>query len=166
MAHREQIISWLNDAYAMENSLIPILETYAKDFKDYPAAQARICEHIEATRRHADLDRQLINHLGGTISNVTSSIGRFLGVTQSLLTALTSDELVKNAIGAFATENLERASYDALAAAGRFIGDQEVVRICESIRQEEEDMASWIAQQLPTLVEAELQMKLAQHKAA
>jgi ferritin-like metal-binding protein YciE len=75
MAHREQIISWLNDAYAMENGLIPILEIYAKDFQEYPAAQARIREHIEATRRHADLDRQLIDHLGGTVSRVTSSIG-------------------------------------------------------------------------------------------
>jgi ferritin-like metal-binding protein YciE len=87
-------------------------------------------------------------------------------VTQSLLTAPTGDELVKDAIGAFATENFERASYDALIAAGRLIGDQEIVRVCEGIRRDEEDMATWIAQQMQPLVDAELQKKLAQHKAA
>ena len=166
MAHREQIISWLNDAYAMENALIPILEIYAKDFKDYPAAQARFSQHVEATRRHADLDKQLIDHLGGTISTVKAGIATFLGATQSVLTALTGDELVKDAIGAFGTENFERASYDALIAAGRLIGDQEIVRICDSIRRDEEDMANWIAQQIPGLVDETLQEKLAQHKAA
>lgn len=166
MAHCEQIISWLKDAYAMENGLIPILETYAKDFKDHPAAQARICEHVEATRRHADLDKQLIEHLGSTVSTVTSGIGRFLDVTQSILTAITGDELVKDAIGLFGTENFELASYDALIAAGRLIGDQEIVRVCESIRRDEEDMANWIAQQIPGLVDETLKQKMAQHKAA
>jgi ferritin-like metal-binding protein YciE len=166
MAHREQIISWLNDAYAMENGLIPILETYAKDFKDYPTAQARINEHVEATRRHADMDKKLIEHMGSTVSTATFGIGRFLGVTQNVLTALTGDDLVKVAIGCFGAENFERAAYDALIAAGQFIGDQEIVRVCESIRRDEEDMANWIAQQLPGLVQAELQKKQAQHKAA
>ena len=36
MAHKEQLIAWLNDAYAMENSMIPVLKNHAKDAKDYP----------------------------------------------------------------------------------------------------------------------------------
>lgn len=36
MAHQEMVIAWLNDAYAMENSLIRTLEHRVNDTKDYP----------------------------------------------------------------------------------------------------------------------------------
>ena len=54
MAHKELLITWLNDVYRVETALIPILENHAKDAKNHPDIQARNQQHIEETRRHAE----------------------------------------------------------------------------------------------------------------
>lgn len=40
----EPIIAWLNDAYAMENGLIPILEDHSRDAERHPAATYPVAE--------------------------------------------------------------------------------------------------------------------------
>ena len=40
--NNELLVAWLNDAYAMEQALVPALENHAKDAKDNVAARARI----------------------------------------------------------------------------------------------------------------------------
>jgi hypothetical protein len=56
MTDRHLLIAWLNDAHGMENALVQVLEHQVKDAKDYPQIQARIQQHLEQTRRHADLE--------------------------------------------------------------------------------------------------------------
>jgi hypothetical protein len=47
MVDRNTMIAWLNDAYAMESALIPILQNHASDVQDDPPARERIAVHIE-----------------------------------------------------------------------------------------------------------------------
>lgn len=35
MSHKELLVAWLNDAYAMEKGLVPILENHAKDAENH-----------------------------------------------------------------------------------------------------------------------------------
>jgi ferritin-like metal-binding protein YciE len=75
---------------------------------------------------------------------------------QALSTGPAKDEMLKNALADYAAENFEVASYTALIRAAQFLGDQETARVCQQILQEDQEMASWLQQNLPTLVQQTL----------
>jgi ferritin-like metal-binding protein YciE len=146
------LTAWLKDAYGMEKALIPVLENHAKDAKDHPQLQARIQQHLDATRQHADLVEQCLNRFGENASSVKASLGSLFGSVQSVSTGAAEDELVKNGLQDFAAENFEIASYKALIAAAQQVGAQEVAQTCERILQDEQEMASFLEQNLPMVV--------------
>jgi ferritin-like metal-binding protein YciE len=59
-------------------------------------------------------------------------------------TAPFRDELMKNFISDYATEQMEIASYKALIAAARATGEERIAGICQQILADEEDMAAWL----------------------
>ncbi len=150
---KEQLISWLNDAYAMEEQITKVLENHAKDAKDHPTLQARLQQHLEETRRHADLDKQMIQQLGGETSSLKSGISGMMGRMQGMTTALASDELVKDAISDYSTETFEIASYRALIAAAKQAQEPQIIEVCERIIQEEIAMANFLDRTLPMVVQ-------------
>ena len=75
------------------------------------------------------------------------------GQMQALSTGPAKDELVKNALADFAAENFEVASYTALILAAQELGDQQTAGVCQQILQEDQAMADWLEQNLPTLVQ-------------
>jgi len=152
MDKRELVIAWLNDAHAMENALVQVLEHRVKDAKDYPWVQAKDQEHLEQTRRHAELVKGCIERLGGQTSAVKSVMGTVFGAMQAPMTGLARDEVVKNFLVDYAAENFEVASYRALITAAAEVGDQETVAICEQILLDDQTMAGWLAEHLPTIV--------------
>ncbi len=153
MAHQEKLIAWLNDAYAMETSVAQVLEAHAKEAKDHPLMQTRIQEHLEETRRHADLVKGCIERLGSSPSTIKSGMGTVMGTVQGMSTALAKDKLVKNALGDYASEHFEIASYQALVTAALQIGDQQTASVCQDILRDEDAMARWLEQQLPGIVQ-------------
>jgi ferritin-like metal-binding protein YciE len=149
---QDVLISWLNDAYSTENALVQILEHQVKDAKDYPQVQAVLQQHLEATKRHAEMDKQCIERLGGSTSSVKSLLSNVFGQMQALSTGAAEDEMVKNALADFAAENFEIASYTSLITAAQELGDMDTVTVCQQILQDEQEMAAWLQQNLPTLV--------------
>src|SRR5436309_390780 len=108
---QQTIISWLNDAYAMEHSLINTLEGHAKDAREHPQVQSVIERHVEATKRHADLVQQCVQRLGGDTSLLKAGMTKMMGVVQgagsNVLGAKEQDTLVKNALAEDASEHFE-----------------------------------------------------------
>jgi len=153
---RETLIGWLNDAYGMEKSLVQVLENHAKDAKDHPEMHRRISQHLEQTKVHAQRVQECLERLGGSASTMKGAMGSVSGFFQGRSTGLASDELVKNAISDYAAEHFEIASYKALIAAARALGENQVVQVCESILRDEEDMAKWLEQHLPGAVQEHL----------
>jgi ferritin-like metal-binding protein YciE len=154
---KDMLIAWLNDAHGMENALIQILEHQIKDAKDYPQVQAKLEQHLEQTRRHADLVKGCVEALGGKTSAVKTGLASLFGQVQAVSTGAAQDELVKNALADYAAENFEVASYTALIQAATALGDQHTAQVCQQILQEDEAMARWLQQNLPTLVQQTLQ---------
>ena len=148
----EQLVSWLNDAYAMEVGLVPILENHARDAKANPPARTRIERHVEETRDHAARLRTCIEALGGQVSTVRATMSAVIGGVESLATAPFRDELVKNALMDYASEHFEIACYRALIAAAREVDRPDIAQTCEEILAEEEAMAAWLYQQIPVQV--------------
>jgi len=147
------LISWLNDAYAMEQALIPVLQNHAKDAdKEMPEAADRIRRHIEETQMHVDRIGQCLTQLGTTPSAVKTAMASVLGTVQSVMTGMFSDEMVKNALGDYGAEQFEVAAYTALVAAADELGEDEIARLCEQNLREDQLMAAWLEQQIPTVV--------------
>lgn len=150
---RETLIGWLNDAYAMEKGLVQVLENHANDVKDRPEMYRKIAQHLEQTRMHAERVKECVERLGGSTSTMKTAMGAISGFFQGRSTGASPDELVKNGLSDYAAEHFEIASYRALITAARALGEHEVVRICEGILRDEEDMARWLEQQLPIAVQ-------------
>src|SRR5436305_5629130 len=156
MTGKDLVIAWLNDAHGMENALVQILEHQIKDAKDYPQVQAKLQQHLEQTRRHAELVKGCVENLGGKTSTMKTGMATLFGQMQALSTGAAKDEMVKNALADYAAENFEVASYTAIIRAAQDLNDQQTSSVCEHIRQEDEEMANWILQNLPTLVQQTL----------
>jgi ferritin-like metal-binding protein YciE len=149
---QDVLVSWLNDAYGTENALAQILEHQVKDAEKYPQVQARLQQHLDATRRHADMVKSCIERLGGSTSSVKSMLSNLFGQMQALTTGAAEDEMVKNGLADFAAENFEIASYSSLITAAQELGDTQTVTVCQQILQDEQEMAAWLQQNLPMLV--------------
>ncbi|HEY7789188.1 MAG TPA: ferritin-like domain-containing protein [Vicinamibacterales bacterium] len=157
MSNKDLLIRWLNNAHMMENHLIPVLENHAKDMKKNPSAQQRIRQHIDETRRHSERVERCLGLLGASPSSAKSTLASLMGSAQAVSTGLFKDELVKNALSDYATEQFEVACYKALMIAARESGQSEIARECEENMREDEAMATWLDQQLPTVVQESLE---------
>jgi ferritin-like metal-binding protein YciE len=144
MQANELLATWLKDAYAMEKALIPVLENHANDAKDHPDVRERDLRHVEETKRHADLVEECLAQLGEKPSRAKSAWGQIMGRVQAMGTAPFRDELMKNFISDYATEQFEIASYKALIAAARATGEEGIADVCEEILADEEEMAAWL----------------------
>jgi ferritin-like metal-binding protein YciE len=158
---RETLIGWLNDAYAMEKGLVQVLENHADDVKDRPEMYRKIAQHLEQTKMHAERVRECVERLGGSVSTVKTAMGAVSGFFQGRSTGASPDELVKNALSDYAAEHFEIASYRALITAARLLGENQVVQVCEAILRDEQDMANWLEQSLPNVVQEYLNVQTA-----
>jgi ferritin-like metal-binding protein YciE len=152
MVDRNTMVAWLNDAYAMETALIPVLQNHAKDLRSSGLDAERIELHVEQTRRHAELVKGCVEHMGSSISAVKTGLGSLFGTVQSVSTGMFADELVKNGLLDYAAEHFEIACYRALQAGATDMGDTHVSGICAEILRDEQEMADWLQGELPTLV--------------
>jgi len=149
---KEMLLSWLNDAYSMEQGLIPILENHVKDAENFPQLANKLQEHIGQTRNHAEMVKGCIERLGGDVSKLKEAMGKFMGMVQSVSTAAFHDEVIKDSLSDYAAEQFEVASYTALVTAAEQLGDMETANVCRRIMQEDADMASWLHNNLPVAV--------------
>ena len=159
MAQKETLLTWLNDAFAMEEGLVETLERQAAHAKENPEVATKIQEHVEQTKKHAELVKASIERLGGSVSTVKSALGNVMGVMQGMSTAATNDTLIKDALSSYAAEHFEIASYKAIKEAANMMEDSETVAMCESIIKEEQAMATWLDDQLPKTVQQFLQQE-------
>jgi ferritin-like metal-binding protein YciE len=171
MSHhfKDTLISWLNDAHSMEDGLTRILENHANDAKDFPQIQTKLQQHLEVTKRHADMVKQEIKRLGGgtsPVDTVKNTFGNMFGTMQGVVTGGAEDQMIKNALSDYAAEHFEIACYKALIAGAQAYGDTQLVRTCETILRDEEEMAHFLEQHLPMLVNDYSLFKISQEKAA
>lgn len=141
----------------MEHSLEKVLKNHAKDAKDHPEIRQRDEQHIEETRRHAELVKQCLEILGEKPSTMKSAMGNVMGAVQGATTGMFRDEIVKNFLADYASEHFEIACYRSLIAAAEEMGQPEIARICGEILRDEEAMARWLEERIPDVTRMTLQ---------
>jgi ferritin-like metal-binding protein YciE len=160
MSGNETLISWLNDAYALEQELISILKNQASDAASYPHIQARLDQHLEETKRHADVVKDCVERLGGSTSATKAALGKMSAMFAAMGTAAAQDELVKNCLSDYSMEHFEIASYKALIASAEALGHPDIATACRRILSDEQRMAEWLDQTLPSVVQEHLSQQV------
>ena len=152
----ENLINWLKDAHAMEESAISIAEKQSKRLENYPRMKAKVDEHLEVTRRQADSVTSCLERYNAGTSTTKDVMGRFTGVMNTLGSSVAGDEVMKAHMADYAFEHLEIASYRILIAAAKRVGDLQTQRVCEEILSQEEEMANWLGQELEEMTQTYL----------
>lgn len=152
----QKLLEWLNDAYAMELAIVPVLENHADDAKRHPEIRNRDLQHLKETKQHAKDVKRCIEHLGGKPSATKKTLGRISGAMQSMATEPFADEIMKNFLSDYATEHFEIACYRSLVIAANEAGHPKIASVCEEILQEELDMAEWIEENMHKAVQLTL----------
>jgi ferritin-like metal-binding protein YciE len=157
MADQKLIVSWLNDAYALENAIVSALESQVDLAADHPTVQSGIQRHLEATKGHAETVKSCLEQLGESPSGLKTGMASVGSKVQGLVMGAAKDDLVKSALNDYATEHLEIASYRALIVAAEEIGQTGIAQACQGILSDEEAMASWLEEQMPIIVREAVQ---------
>jgi ferritin-like metal-binding protein YciE len=152
----DTLITWLKDAHAMEQSAINILEKQSTRLEHYPRMKQKVDEHLEVTRRQAELVKSCLRHYSADTSSVKDLMGRFTGMMNALGSGVASDEAVKAHIADYAFEHMEIACYRTLIATAKHVGDLQTQRVCEEILSQEEEMANWLGQELEGMTQTYL----------
>ncbi|MBX4190430.1 ferritin-like domain-containing protein [Candidatus Parcubacteria bacterium] len=150
---KELMVSWLQRAHAMEESLIDVLQRHAEDAKGHPEIRVQIEDHLTKTRNHSELVRENLERLGGDVSTIKEMAGEITGALGGIMGRGSDDMLVKNAISDYAAENLEMASYNAILSLARTVKDRKVISMCRTILKDEKEMAKWLEKNLPGAVQ-------------
>jgi ferritin-like metal-binding protein YciE len=148
----DQLVAWLDDAYAMESGLISILESHAAHFNHMPAAARRIQQHIVETQQHAQRLRDCLRQLDSAPSGIKSTMSSLMGTIEGASTAIFRDQHVKDVLADYASEQFEVGCYTALVSIATELGHSGVARLCQKNLDEDAAMASWLLQQLPKVV--------------
>ena len=152
----DQLVTWLDDAHAMESGLAGILQSHAAHFTEFPGAADRIRQHITETEQHARRLEQCLAQLGRSPSGVKSTLSSLMGTIEGASTTMFRDRLAKDVLADYASEQFEVACYTALVSVALRLGYTDIARLCEDNLREDMAMAEWLLEQLPDVVAYEV----------
>ena len=152
MECREWLVSWLNDAYAMEEGMVNTLENHVDQLEDRPDIQTAVRAHLEHTRSQADRVGRCLEMLGEKPSTLKKGGMELMGSIDSKTTGMAEDKIIKDLLAEYGSEHFEIASYRALVQAATICGEQQVAMMCEEILREVEQMARTLDRNLETVV--------------
>jgi len=135
---RERLVRYLNDAWAVEKSLVDTLKGMADDTDD-PEARALFLEHSEMTWQQEESLETRIRALGEEPSGGKGIMNTLMGKVADMLNAGHDeyDKTTQNLCKAYATEHLEIAMYESLASYADSVGDGETALLARQIQNQE-----------------------------
>jgi len=161
---QDKLVQYLHEAHAMELALVRTLQAHSAMT---PAGEYRsaLDRHRRDTQRHADAVARRLRELDGSpgVAEVAYGLAqRLAGQALSLAKAPLDmvrgsggeEKLLKNAKDECASEALEIATYDALEALARQVGDADTAALAAELRADEERMLKTLRAQLPRLTAA------------
>lgn len=142
---KAQLVKHLDEAYAMEQNVLRMLDGMISTTDD-PEIVRELEHHRLQTEGHAERIKARLHANGGSISAV-KEIGGILGALAKLpIDMVRGEQAGRNARDGYATEHMEIAAYELLARIAGRSGDEQTVRACREIIEEEREMARTIEQ--------------------
>jgi ferritin-like metal-binding protein YciE len=158
-----KLVQYLNEAYATERRLEIALEAHIAmtPRADY---KKRLREHLKETKAHARAVERRIKQLGGEAETVVvpgpESLAKGAGVAQAAVQRVAAvakgslhavrgtgqqERMLKNARTEYQDEAEEIATYRAIEALAKAVGDKETAKLARDIGREEKRMADFLA---------------------
>ena len=96
MQQDKTVVAWLKDAYAMESGQVTTLENHRKDAgSKFPQIEAKLGEHLEKTRNHAELIKGCLQRHNEDVSAIKVGLGKAAAAVAGIPTHAARDEIVK-----------------------------------------------------------------------
>ena len=146
---KDKLITYLQDAAAMEHEIADILQKQVGDAKQWPEIQQRIQQHLDATKTHHQRMVDCLKAYNEKPSGVKSAVAAMMGNLTGMMAGAKTDALAKEARDDYAIEHLEIAAYELLITTAAAYGDTTTVQACELNLRDEVEMASWLERNLP-----------------
>lgn len=146
---RDDVMSWLRDAHAMEAAHVDNIERLIGFSDAYPVLKAQLQKHLAKSKEQRKAVEHLLERLGSDRSVLKDWAMKFAGQVEPFVSKLTRDSMPKNCLLAYAYEAFEIASYRALLGAAEELGIPELREMCERCIAEEQEMASFLFDHLP-----------------
>ena len=154
---RDLFVTGLRNAHAMEHQAKELMERQIERMSDYPALQERLRLHLAETEEQLtriDTSLQELGESASTLKDMALSLGANIA---ALGHAIAGDEVLKNVFANNAFENYEIAAYKSLIAIGDAAGTS--ASWMNQSLQEEERMASWVADNVSALTKRYLDLQ-------
>jgi len=140
----EQLVKHLDEAYALETQVLRMLDGIVETTDD-DELMVDFSRHKEETDRHRERIEDCLATYGVKPSKPKQAGGIVAALMKKPLDMLRSEQAMRNARDAFATEYLEIATYRLIEKLAERIGDDKTVLACRENIAEEERMAARIA---------------------
>ncbi len=152
---REKVIDYVEDAHAMEQSVLRMLDSIISTTDDTEILEV-LRKHKEETEQHERRLRERLEALGRDAS-VRKEVESIAGaLAKGVADRLRGDKAGKNARDGYVTEHMEIASYELLERLADRAGDPWTAEVARTNRADEEEMARKIAANWDKFVELTL----------
>ena len=141
---QEQLIKHIDEAHAMEQNVLRMLEGMISTTDD-PEILQELEHHKVETEGHAEQMRQRLEAHGASPSGVKQLAGIMGALAKLPLDMVRGEKAGRNARDGYATEHMEIASYELLKRIAQDANDEETVAACDEIIAQEQAMADTIA---------------------
>jgi ferritin-like metal-binding protein YciE len=149
---QKKLITYLEDAYALENEIVRVLDGHIKDADKHPEVQQMIQRHLDETKQHRQRMEECLNAYGTKPSAIKGAGTSILGGLMGAMSGGRADTLAKNARDEYVTEHMEIAAYQMLITTAAAAGDQQTVQACQMNLRDEIHMAKLLEQHMPHVV--------------
>jgi ferritin-like metal-binding protein YciE len=152
---KEQLIKHIDEAYAMEQNVLRMLDGMISTTDD-PEILDALEHHRMQTERHSDRMKARLDAHDATPSGVKQVGGILAAFAKLPLDMVRGEKAGRNARDGFATEHMEIASYELLRRIAEKAGDEETASVAKEIILEEKAMADLIAENWDKFAELSL----------
>jgi ferritin-like metal-binding protein YciE len=159
-----KLIQYLTEAHGKEKELETALEAHIA-MTTRASYKRRLQQHLRETKEHARGVERRIKQLGGdgnrlaeAAEAVQVAARKGMALAQGPLHMVRGtgeqEKLLKNAKTEYSEEAEEIATYTAIETLAEVVGDRETAQLARSIRRDEERMAKFLENLIPTLTRA------------
>jgi ferritin-like metal-binding protein YciE len=146
---RDKLVTYIQDAYALENQIVEVLEKHEREARDFPDIQSMVHRHLEETKLHRQRMEDCLAAYNEKPSAIKSAVSNLMGNLLGALSGWATDKIAKNARDEYVTEHLEIAAYGLLMATAQAYGDAKTAHAASLNLADEIRAASWLEQQFP-----------------
>lgn len=149
--YEELFITGLKNAHALEKQALSIMEPQVSRIQNYPEMADRLRLHIDETNQQIMRLDEILEGFDSKASALKDMATSMAGGAAAIGHSIMGDEVLKNSFANYAFEHFEIASYKSLIMMAEDGSFQRAIPLLQTSLREEQMMAEWIDQHLPTV---------------